>query len=270
MAKIHSTAIVAPEAQLADDIEIGPYSIIGPEVKIGKGCTIDAYVQIKGKTSIGENNKFFHAARVGEIPQDFTFNNPSAHVVIGNGNTFREFSTVHLPVKAEQPTTIGDNNYFMNNSHIAHDCQVGNDCVTVSNAALGGYAILGNNSYISAYAAVHQFCRVGSFAMLTPHTKCSQDVPPFVLSEGSPAVAHSLNTVGMKRGGVGPQARSLIKQAFKLVYMRNLPVSRAVQEIEKELLAGLDKTSDEFKWLNLFTSFIKESKRGVIAFHKRH
>ena len=262
---IQPTAIIDPSVEIGKGVEIGHFSIIGKNVKIGNHCKIGPYVQVKQNTTLGEHNKIFHACCIGEYPQDITARNINGNIVIGNHNTFREFCTVHIPANPDGKTMIGDNNFFMVNTHIAHDCKVDNNIIIANNTALGGHVEVHSHVFLSASIGVHQYSRIGSFSMIGAVSKVAQDVPPFVTALGTVAEIHGLNIVGMKRGGLKPEETRAIKHAFKILYHKNNAIKNAVEEIEKTILNDLEPSGLPYKRLDYLINFVRSSQRGIIA-----
>ena len=265
---IHSTAIIEDGAQIGQNVEIGPYSIIGSNVVIGNDCKIGPYANIQGNTIIGKNNKIMHCAVIGKEPQDFSFNNSDAKIVIGDNNILHEFVGIHLPTKADKPTKLGDNNFFMVGAHIAHDCEVGNNVTMVNYSVLGGHCVVKDYAYISALSGVHQNCVIGRFAFVSPGSICKQDVPPFILVEGTTAKARSLNIVGLKRTQFDSKTRALAKKAFKFLYMSDSTIPKALDKIEKEIIPELEDGSKGHELITEFVDFVSTSKRGVVSGEK--
>ena len=266
---IHSTAIIEDGAQIGQNVEIGPYSIIGSNVVIANDCKIGPYVNIQGSTTIGKNNKIMHCAIIGKEPQDVSFNNSDAKVVIGDNNVLHEFVGVHLPTKADKPTKLGDNNYFMTGAHVAHDCEVGNNVIMGGYSGLAGHCVVKDYAYISSLSGIHQNCAIGRFAFVSAGSMCRQDVPPFILVEGTPtARARSLNIVGLKRAQFDSKARTLAKKAFKFLYMSDSTIPKALDKIEKEIIPELEDGSRGHELITEFVEFVRISKRGVVSGEK--
>ncbi len=264
---IHPSAIIEPGARIGENVKIGPFCIIGPEVEIGDNTELYSNVRIVGKTKIGSGNRIFSGTVIGEDAQDVHFNNPEAEIIIGDNNIFRENCTVHKPKIKGEKTIIGNKNYFMVNVHIAHDCIVGNNIVIVNNSGLAGHVTVDDNAMISGLSMVHQFTRIGSYAMIGGVSKVTRDIPPFTLVNGNPATVHGLNAVGLRRAGMSESERRAIRSAFKILYLRGQSAPKAVETIEKELLSTLPEGSNEKARIDYFVNFLKETKRGI-AFHE--
>jgi UDP-N-acetylglucosamine acyltransferase len=255
MAKIHPTAIISDKAHLAQDVEVGPFSVIGDDVKIGKGTKILNNVTISGLTEIGEGNKIFSYAVIGSPPQDLKYKGEESHLYIGNNNTIREFVTIN-PGTQSNSTKVGDNNLFMAYSHIAHDCHVGSGCIFANNATLAGHVTVEDEVVIGGLSAVHQFVQVGKLAIIGGCSKVVQDVPPYSTCDGHPAKVYGINFVGLKRANISKQAMLELKAAFKILFHSGLSLPHAIEEVKKEFV----DLSAEVSYL---IDFVSESKRGV-------
>src|SRR6266498_2155018 len=207
MPRIHPSAIVSDDAQLASDVEVGAFALIGPQVIIGAGTVVGPYTRIEGPTTVGERNQFFGHDSIGGPPQDLKYHGGRTELKIGDDNVFREFVTLNRgTVGGGGLTTIGSNNFFMAYSHVAHDCHVGSNTVFANCATLAGHVEVGDFATIGAFSAVHQFCRVGEHAFIGGGTMCTQDVLPFVKTVGSrPAKTYGVNTIGLQRKGFQPE-----------------------------------------------------------------
>ncbi|MDH4261440.1 MAG: acyl-ACP--UDP-N-acetylglucosamine O-acyltransferase [Spirochaetia bacterium] len=267
MKNIHKTAIVEEGAQVAEDVEIGPFSIIGPNVKIDSGTKIGPYVQIKNRVEIGKNNQIFHGTCIGENGQDLTFNNPDAKIVIGNDNVIREMVTIHQPAKSGNITTVGDKNYIMCNVHMGHDVVLGNNNIIATNTALGGYVQLENNVFLSGLIGVHQFVHIGSYAIVGAGTPTLMDVPPYCMMAGSPGVITGLNMIGMKRAKFSKEKIRVIKDIYKITFMRKTPPAKAHDELEKNFLPQYSVDTEEHSVIKHYISFLRSCKRGIAPRH---
>lgn len=258
MAKIHPTAIVSKKAEL-DDVEIGPYAIVDDDVKLGKDTKVMAYAYIASGTRMGRNCEVHMGAILGHIPQHLEFKGAKSYLKIGDRNIFREYSTVHRGLKENSSTTIGDDNFFMGFSHVAHDCWVGNRVVICNGALVAGYAVIEDKAFISGNAAIHQFVKIGTLAMIGGLARIVKDVPPYMLIEGNSEVC-SLNIVGLKRSNIKEEAKAQIKQAYKLLYRSDLNVSQALDAIKK-----IGDLTEEVKHI---IEFIMSSERGICKHRK--
>lgn len=256
MNQIHPTAIVDKDAILGENVIIGPYSIVEKGVVIGDGTQIESSVRLYTGTKLGKNNKVFHGAAMGGLPQDLGFKaDIPTYLETGDNNIFREGLIIHRATKEGQATRFGNNNYIMGNVHFAHDCQVGNDNIVVQNTIIAGHAKIGNKVFISGLVALHQFGRVGDYAMLAGCAKVTKDVPPFAMVDGNPATVVGQNVVGLKRGGFTSEDRNKIKHAYKIIYHSGMNFSKAIEELKQE--------NDPNPYIKMIIQFFEESDRGV-------
>jgi len=256
MAKfIHPTAIVSPEAELADGVEIGPYSIIGENVTIGEDTKIGSGVSIQGWTKIGKRCCIFQGAVIGTPAQDVHYKGGKSSVEIGDDNLIREYVTIHRGTGEESITHIGNNNFIMAYSHIAHNCWVGNRVVIANMGTLAGYVRVEDKVVIGGLAAVHQYVRIGTCAMIGGCTKVIKDIPPFTLANGNPASLWGLNVVGLRRAGFSARTRRYLSKAYKILFRSGLNTSQALKKIENEL-EGIPE-------IEYLCNFIRSSKRGI-------
>ncbi|HSH49894.1 MAG TPA: acyl-ACP--UDP-N-acetylglucosamine O-acyltransferase [Halomonas sp.] len=215
---IHPTAIVDPSARLADDVEVGPFTLIGAGVEIGAGSRIGSHVVIKGPTVLGERTRIFQFASVGEECQDKKYAGEPTRLVLGDDNVVREGVTLHRgTVQDRGETTIGSRNLFMAYVHVGHDCVIGNDCILANQVTLAGHVKLGNFAIVGGLSAIHQFCHFGEYAMAGGGSIITKDTPAFVMINGNPARTHGLNLVGLKRRGFSKEALRALDEAYKLV-----------------------------------------------------
>ena len=261
MALIHPTAIIETGAQLDASVQVGAYSVIGPNVRIGAGTKIGPHVVIEGHTTIGCDNQIFQFASLGAAPQDKKYAGEPTRLEIGDRNTIREFVTFNLGTTQDAGVTrIGHDNWIMAYVHVAHDCQLGNNIILANNATLAGHVHLGDWVFLGGFTSIHQFCHVGAHAMTAFTAAVSQDVPPFVTAAGNRAVPAGINSEGLKRRGFTPEQIAAIKRAYKLVYRADLPLEeakQALQELEQ-------KTPDAADYIRLMREFINTSTRGII------
>ncbi len=253
--KIHPTAIVDKKAKLADNVEVGPYAIIGPTVEIASSTSVGAHVVIEGRTSIGENCRIFTGAVIGSIPQDLKYKDAKSFLKIGNNNIIREYVTMNPGTDEGGVTSVGNENLLMAYSHVAHDCKVGNGCVIANSGTLAGHVKLEDKVVIGGLTAIHQFTRVGKMAMIGGCSKVVQDIPPFSTCDGHPAKVYGLNLIGLRRSEVSKEEQSALKQAFKILFYSGLIFKSARDKVREEVGGA-----GEVKYL---LDFIKESKRGV-------
>ena len=254
---IHPTAVIAPDAVLADGVEVGPFSVIGPGVEIGRGTRVGPHVVIEGPTRIGAGNRIFQFASVGADPQDKKYRGEPSRLEIGDRNVIRECVTLHRGTAQDQGVTrIGDDNLFMAYAHVAHDCVIGNQCILANNATLGGHVHLGDWVIMGGLSAIHQFGRVGAHAFIANNAAVTRDVPPFVMAVGQPADAHSINAEGLKRRGFTPGQIRNIRAAFRVLYRSGLKLAEATAELET-----LAKDQPELLPL---VEFLPLASRGIV------
>ncbi len=254
---IHQTAIVHPDAKLADDVEVGAYSIIGEHVEIGAGTVIGPHVVIKGHTRIGQHNRIFQFCSLGEIPQDKKYAGEPTRLEIGDHNTIREFCTFNLGTAQDVGVTrVGNHNWIMAYVHLAHDCQVGNHTIFANNAQLAGHVEVGDYAILGGFTVVHQFVKIGAHIITGMGTILLQDVPPYVLASGNPCAPHGINAEGLKRRGFASPAIMTIKRAYKTLYKSGLNLDEAKAAIQAQ--------SAEHAELQLLADFLTASKRGII------
>lgn len=253
---IHPTALIEEGAELAPDVSVGAYAYIGALVRIGPGTRIHHHATVEGQTALGARNEVFPYAFIGGRTQDKKWTGDEAPVRIGDDNIFREFTTVHPATFAGQATTIGSRNLFCAYSHIGHECSVGSDCVFSNNATLGGHVRVGDHVIIGGLTAVHQFCQVGSGAMIGGCCKVLQDILPHALAEGYPATHRTINKVGMQRCGYTEEQVQVAARIHKLVFRKGLNRSQAIEALEAGQL-GMDPLVEEA------LAFLKGSGRGL-------
>lgn len=256
MSRIHPTALIDSRAKIADDVSIGPYSIIGPDVEIGAGCEIGPHVVINGPTLLGQRNRIFQFASVGEACQDKKYAGEPTRLVIGDDNVVRESVTLHRgTVQDRGETTIGSRNLFMAYAHVGHDCVIGNDCIFANAATLAGHVKIGNFAILGGLSAIHQFCHMGDHAMAGGGSIITKDIAAYVIVNGNPAETHGLNLVGLRRRGFSKEAIKALSQAYKLVFRQGLTLQQAIDTLEQTASAP-----DE---LQVFIDSLKSSQRGL-------
>jgi UDP-N-acetylglucosamine acyltransferase len=215
---IHRTAYIASDVVLGDDVIVGPFAVIESGVEMGANCQIGAHAVVHGHVKMGSGNNLHPHAVLGGLPQDTGFKaSTDSWLIIGNNNHFREGFTAHRASKENEATQIGSGCYFMNNSHVAHDCVIGNKTIFANNVAIGGHVEVGSNVFMGGAVVVHQFCRVGSFAIVQGTTGLNMDVIPFMLIGGRPAKHYRLNTIGLKRSGITGDRYNVLSSAFRLL-----------------------------------------------------
>jgi UDP-N-acetylglucosamine acyltransferase len=230
---IHPTALISSEAEIADDVTIGPYSIVEGPVKVATGCRIDARVILRGQVSIGEGTRIGPGAIIGEDPQSIGFDSAiRSGVKIGARNTIREYVTIHRSLYEGQCTQVGNDNFLMAGAHLGHDTIVGDRNVVANNCLLAGHVTLGNRCFLGGGSVFHQFIRIGDFAMARGNSAMSQDLPPYLMSASVNRIA-GLNVVGLRRGGFDRDERAAIKRAFGLIYAGGLNLTQALEEAER-------------------------------------
>ena len=261
MALIHPTAIVDPKAQLDDSVEVGAYSIIGPNVKIGARTKIGPHVVISGNTTIGCDNVFFQFSSIGGAPQDKKYAGENTRLEIGDRNLIREFCTFNLGTAQDAGVTrIGSDNWLLAYVHIAHDCTVGNNTIFSNKASLAGHVRVGDWAIMSGFAAVHQFCEIGEHAFVGMNTSLTQDVPPFVLVSGNPAAIHGINIEGLKRRGFTRQQIGDLRNAYKLIYKSGL----TLEEAKSALAKAESESSETIAHMRSMREFLDRSTRGIV------
>jgi UDP-N-acetylglucosamine acyltransferase len=254
---IHSSAIVSDKATIADDVEIGAFSIIGDDVEIGSGTRIDSHVVISGPTKIGSDNHIYQFASVGDDPQDKKYADEPTTLTIGDRNTIREFCTVSRGTTQDKGETIlGDDNWIMAYVHIAHDCVIGNKTIMANNATLAGHVHVGDWAIFAGFSGAHQFCHIGAHSFLGMYCGVNRDVPAYTMVAGTPGVPRGINSEGLKRRDFDSDQIRNIKEAYRLVYRKGLKLNEAMDEITERC-----KTQPE---LQLFLDSLRSSDRGLI------
>lgn len=254
---IDSRAVISPQAQIDDDVHIGPFTIIGADVIVGKGTWIGPHAVINGPTRIGEDNKIFQFASIGDAPQDKKYRGEPTRLEIGDRNVFREFVTVNRGTTHDRGVTrIGNDNLLMAYAHVAHDCQVGDKIVMSNCATLGGHVQLGDWVIMGGLSAVHQHTKVGAHCFIANNAAVTRDVPPYVMAIGQPAVPHSVNSEGLKRRGFTPEQIRNIRRAYRILYRSGLKLAAALERLEE---AAVDQAE-----LIPFVAFIKHSSRSIV------
>jgi UDP-N-acetylglucosamine acyltransferase len=255
---VHPTAIVEPGAQIAEDVEIGAYSIIGPNVRLGPRTKIQSHAVIEGTVEIGSENVIGHGAAIGGLPQDFAFKSGThSGVRIGNGNTIREYCTVHRGTAEHSFTTIGDRNLLMVGVHLGHNCSIANDVIIANNCLLAGYVEIHDRACIGGGTTFHQFMRVGRLVMAQGSSAFGKDIPPFLLGAERNAVA-GVNAIGLKRAGFSLVDREEVKRAFKLLYLSGLNTRQALEAAATTEFGPIGRE---------FFAFVAQAKkRGILAY----
>lgn len=257
MASIHETAIVSSGADMAESVTVGAYTIIETGVTVGADTEIGSHCVIKGRTDIGERNRIFQFSSIGDEPQDKKYAGEDTSLVIGNGNTIREYCTLNRGTAQDKGvTTVGDNNWLMAYVHIAHDCVVGSETIFANNVTLGGHVTVGDYVIWGGFSGAHQFVRVGAHAFIANNAGVLRDVPPYIIAAGQPAAPRSINTEGLKRRGFDAQQIRNIKDAFRTLYRSGMGLEEAREQIT-ELAA-------EQAELDIFAAFLASSDRGIV------
>ena len=257
MSLIHPTAIIDPKAELDSSVKVGAYTIIGPNVQIGAGSEIGPHAVIEGHTTIGENNRIFQFASLGAIPQDKKYRGEPTRLIIGNGNTIREFTAFNLgTVTGIGETRIGDDNWIMAYCHLAHDCVIGSHTIFANNASLAGHVTIGDYVILGGYTLVFQFCQIGNYAMTAFAAGVHKDVPPYFMAAGYRAEPAGINSEGMRRNGFTPEQIANVKNAYKTLYRQGLPYEEARSQI-----AQAAETAPE---LAVLRDFLADSQRSII------
>lgn len=254
--EIHSTAIVDPAARLGEGCRIGPYCVIGPGVELGDRCWLQNHVTIYGPSRIGAENRFFAFSSIGQQTQDLKYVGEPTYLEIGDGNTFREFTTVNRGTAPGAYTRIAHRGNFLAYSHVAHDCTVGSGVIFSNNGTIAGHVEVGDHAVIGGLTAVHQFCRIGRHAITGGCSKIVQDVPPYFIADGNPAEIRGYNKVGLERAGFSEEAIRTIKEAYRIIYRSKLNLQQAITEIAEKLPETPER--------QVLLDFISNSPRGII------
>ena len=249
---IHPTAIIYEGAQLGADVTVAPYAIISSQAVIGDRCQIGPHALIDADTRIGADTQVLFAAALGGTPQDRKYHNEPTSLIIGERNVIHEYATIHRGSGEGTATRVGDDNMIMAYSHLGHNCQVGSGVTIVNAANIGGHGVIEDRAIIGGLAGIHQFTRIGKLAMIGGCSRVAQDVPPFMIVEGNPAVLHGLNVIGLRRAGVDASTRNLLKSAYRLLYRSGLNLSQALERISEEL-----EDAPELQYLVDFLSRLK-------------
>ncbi|ODC05434.1 acyl-[acyl-carrier-protein]--UDP-N-acetylglucosamine O-acyltransferase [Terasakiispira papahanaumokuakeensis] len=253
---MHPTALIDSRAKIADDVSIGPYTIIGPDVEIGAGCEIGPHVVINGPTQLGQRNRIFQFASIGEACQDKKYAGEPTRLIMGDDNVVRESVTLHRgTVQDRGETTIGSRNLFMAYAHVGHDCIIGDDCIFANAATLAGHVKIGNFAILGGLSAIHQFCHMGDHAMAGGGSIITKDIAAYVIVNGNPAETHGLNLVGLRRRGFSKEAIKALSQAYKLVFRQGLTLQQAIDALEQMTPAPEE--------LQVFIDSLKSSQRGL-------
>src|ERR1700730_3702790 len=254
--QIHPTAIVDSNAEIGTGTIVGPFCVIGPNITLGPNCWLQHHVTLAGPMRAGAQNKFYAYCSIGQQTQDLKYAGEPTYLEIGDANTFREFVTVNRSTTSDGKTRIGSRGNFLAYSHIGHDCTVGNEVVFSNNGTLAGHVQVGDNAVMGGLTAVHQFCRIGRFAITGGCSKIVQDVPPFMIADGNPAEIRGVNLVGLERKKFPADRVKPIKEAFRLIYRSKYNTRQAVDAVRKEL--------PQTEEIMQIIEFIEQSERGII------
>ena len=255
-AQIHPTAIIDPSAKLGQGVTVGPYCIIGAGVELGNECWLQHHVTILGPSKIGARNRFHAYGSIGQQTQDLKYAGEPTFLEIGDDNNFREFVTVHRATSVGNKTIIGSHNHFLSYAHIAHDCVVGSHCIFSNNGTLAGHVVVEDHVILGGLTAVHQFCRIGAYAITGGCSKIVQDVAPYLIADGNPAAVRGVNLVGLQRAGFPENDIRALKEAYKALFLRKQNTTLALEALEQSEHAANHRVA------RLIT-FIRASSRGV-------
>lgn len=253
---IHPLSEVSDQAPIGRNVHIGPFCVIEPDVTIGDGCKLESRVAIRNGTTLGPNNHVLEGAVLGGPPQHVHASERPGRVVIGSGNTIRENVTIHRALQEGQSTTIGDSNLLMVNAHVAHDCHVGDHTILANNTMLAGHIEVADRAYLSGAVAVHQFCRIGSLAMVGGQAHVNQDVPPYVTVDGQSSCVVGLNQIGLRRAGFTHDDVRQLKEAYRVIYRRGLKWQEILDCLKSEFPEGPAA---------LFHQFLSATTRGILS-----
>ena len=254
--KIHPSAVVSPHAELAQGVRVGPYSIIGDNVTIGRDTVIGSHVVIEGRTRIGERNNIYPFVMIGSPPQDIGYKGEDTRLEIGDDNIIREYTTINrATTKQDWVTIVGNENFLMAYSHIAHDCVLGNKIIMSNVATLGGHIVIGDYAILGGLVAIHQFVRIGAYSFIGGKTAVSQDIPPFMIASGPRAKLYGLNQNGLRRHGFSKETINGLKKAYRIIWRESGRLSDGISRVKNEI--------EPFPELDMLLDFIKGSKRGV-------
>jgi UDP-N-acetylglucosamine acyltransferase len=257
--KIHPTAIIDKKAELSKDVEVGPYAVIGPNIRIDAGTRIDSHCIIEDWTTIGKNCRVFPSAVVGGITQDLKFKGKRSFVRIGDNNVIREFVTINRGTEEDSTTIIGNNNLIMAYTHIAHDCRIGDNVVIANAGTFAGHVTIEDDVVIGGMVGVHQFVNIGTLSIIGGCSKVVKHIPPYAMVDGHPTKVYGLNLIGLKRAGVSLESRINLRRAFKLLFNSGLSLPHALKEVEETL-----PQPKEIRALIHFLKTVKvDTKRGV-------
>ena len=263
MGKIHPTAVIDTDAELDSSVTVGPFTTIGPHVRIAAGTSIGSHCVIEGRTTIGTDNTIFQFNSLGAVPQDKKYSGEPCELVIGDRNTIREFCTFNIGTANDKAVTrLGNDNWIMAYVHLAHDCQVGNHTIFANSTQLAGHVEVGDSAILGGFTVVHQFCRIGAHSFTAMNSLLFADLPPFAMCQGQPAQVRSMNYEGLKRRGFSPKHVQAVKQMHKLLYRDGLTLTQAIEQIQV-----MSKDDDSLRELvESMSSFLLSTSpvRGII------
>jgi len=253
---VHSTALVDPSVELGAGTVVGPYCILGAGVSLGEECWLQHHVTLTGPMRAGRGNKFYAYCSIGQQTQDLKYRGEPTYLELGDENTFREFVTINRSTLETGCTRVGSRGNFLAYSHVGHDCVVGDGVVFSNNGTLAGHVQVADHAVIGGLTAVHQFCRIGKYAITGGCSKIVQDVPPFMIADGNPAEVRGVNQVGLERAGFAPEKIKPIKEAYRIIYRNKLNTAQAVAELRAKFDSSLE--------VQTIVEFIEGSERGII------
>jgi UDP-N-acetylglucosamine acyltransferase len=259
MSAIHPTAIVSPQAHVDPSVDVGPYAVIDADVTLGPGCRVGPHVYLTGHTTIGANNQFHAGCVLGDAPQDLKYKDEPTRLVIGDGNTFREGSTIHRSAKMDGETVIGSHCYIMVNSHVGHNARLGNHVILANGVLLAGHVEIGDRAFLSGNCLVHQFVRIGPLVLMQGGSAVSRDLPPFTIARGGNNIG-GLNVIGLRRAGIGPAERLELKKLYRLLFRSGQNLTLALEQARQLYSSPSAKA---------MIDFVASSKRGVCGHHGR-
>ncbi len=254
---VHATALVAADAELAGDVEVGPYAVVGPRVRVGAGCRIGAHAILERQVRLGAHCRVGPHSVIGGDPQDLKFQGEETWVEVGDGTVIREFVTVNRGTSQSWKTSIGTGCLLMSYVHLGHDCHVGDGVILSNNVQLAGHVQIEARAILGGMTGVHQFVRIGSFAFIGGFSKVAKDVPPYTKVDGNPARLFGLNSIGLQRNGFSREAQDALKQAYRLFFRSSLNIGQALERARLELPALPE--------VQAFVAFIEASERGVLV-----
>ena len=256
MSTIHPTAIISPRAELGSAVEVGPYCVVGDGVVLGDGCVLHNHVTIHGPSHIGARNTFYPSACIGQQTQDLKYKGEPTFLEAGDDNVFREFCTVNRGTLPGSKTLIGSHNHFLAYVHLAHDCVVGSHCIFSNNGTLAGHVVVEDHVIIGGLTAVHQFCRIGAYAITGGCSKIVQDVPPYMIADGNPAEIRGVNLVGLQRAAFPEEDVRALKEAYKALFLRKQNTTAALDSLAQGDYGKNPR-------IEKLTEFIRSTQRGV-------